>query len=224
MPKCKALLSWSSGKDSAWMLYTLQQDPTIELCSLVTTINHEFQRVAMHGVRRELLELQAQAADLPLTIIELPYPCSNADYESRMGAFVEHALADGIECMAFGDLFLEDIRRYREDKLANTGIQPIFPLWGQNTRQLAEQMLDKGLKAYLTCVDPTKLASRWAGSLFSAELLNQLPTSVDPCGEYGEFHTFAVDGPMFRQPITVRTGDIVERDGFVFADLLPDAE
>ena len=221
MSTCKTLLSWSSGKDSAWTLYTLQQDPSIKLCGLVTTINRVFQRVAMHGVRRELLEHQARAAGLPLTIIELPYPCSNEDYEARMGTLVEQAVADGVQCMAFGDLFLDDIRRYREAKLANTGLQPLFPLWGQDTRQLARQMLDSGLKAYLTCVDPTKLAPHWAGQTFSAELLDQLPASVDPCGEYGEFHTFAVAGPMFGESIAVHAGEIVERDGFVFADLLP---
>ena len=220
MPKRKTLLSWSSGKDSAWALHTLQQDARFDVVGLVCTVNQAFQRVAMHGVRRELLDQQAQALGLPLTVIDLPYPCSNADYESIMRGFVAQAVTDGIECMAFGDLFLTDIRHYREKNLQDSGLEPVFPLWGQPTRALAQQMIEAGLVAYLTCVDPAKLSPQWAGQRYDAELLAALPAGVDPCGEHGEFHTFAIDGPMFNQPVAIRQGEVVERDGFIFADFL----
>jgi len=216
----KTLLSWSSGKDSAWTLHLLQQDPGIELCGLFTTVNQSFQRVAMHGVRRELLEQQARALALPLNVLELPYPCSNADYEAIMDDFVTQSVANGIEYMAFGDLFLDDIRAYRERNLAGSGLTPLFPLWGQATDALAQQMIESGLRAYLSCVDPTQLDPQWIGQVYSTELLAALPAGVDPCGERGEFHTFVVDGPMFRESVKCHPGDVVERDGFVFVDLL----
>jgi len=218
----KTLLSWSTGKDSAWSLYVLRQTPA-EVAGLFTTVNAAFDRVAMHAVRRALLEAQAAAAGLPLHVIEIPWPCPNEAYESRMGAFVAEQTARGIETMAFGDLFLEDIRAYREAKLAGSGIAPLFPLWGRDTAALAEEMIAGGLKAHLTCVDPKKLPTHFAGRAFDRALLAELPAGVDPCGENGEFHTCVSAGPMFAHAIEVRTGVIETRDGFVFADLLPAA-
>ena len=215
----KAMLSWSSGKDSAWALHVLRQQQQFEVVGLLTTINQAFERVAMHAVRTELLRAQADAAGLPLFEIQLPWPCSNADYEARMSVAVSAARERGVSVMAFGDLFLEDIRQYRIDKLAGTGLRPVFPLWGQPTAELAERMLDGGLQAQLTCVDPRQLSARFAGRAFDRALLAELPASVDPCGERGEFHTFAHAGPMFRRPIPIEAGEVVERDGFVFADL-----
>jgi uncharacterized protein (TIGR00290 family) len=217
----KTLLSWSTGKDSAWSLYVLRQTPGIEVAGLFTTVNAAFDRVAMHAVRRALLEAQAAAAGLPLHVIEIPWPCPNEAYEARMGAFVAEQTARGVEAMAFGDLFLEDIRAYREAKLANSGIAPLFPLWGRDTAALAEEMIAGGLKAHLTCVDPKKLPAHFAGRAFDRALLAELPAGVDPCGENGEFHTFVYDAPVFSHPIEVRSGEVVERDRFVFADLLP---
>jgi uncharacterized protein (TIGR00290 family) len=217
----RTLLSWSSGKDSAWALHVLRQRPDISVVGLVTTINEAFDRVAMHGVRRELLAAQAVAAGLPLHVLAIPYPCPNETYEAIMGAFVARQASEGIEAMAFGDLFLEDIRRYREDKLAGTGIAPLFPLWGIDTGQLARQMIAGGLVAYVACLDPRKLPERLAGRRFDGMLLAELPAGVDPCGENGEFHTFACAGPMFSRPIPVQSGQVVTRDGFVFCDLVP---
>jgi diphthamide synthase (EF-2-diphthine--ammonia ligase) len=187
--------------------------------ALFTTVNAAFDRVAMHAVRRELLAAQARAAGLPLHVIEIPYPCPNADYERIMGTFVAEAKASGVTEMAFGDLFLADIRAYREQQLAGTGIAPIFPLWQRETRALAQEMIAGGLVAHLTCVDPSKLDRAFAGRAFDAALLADLPAGVDPCGENGEFHTFVSAGPMFCDPVQVRRGEVVERDGFVFADL-----
>lgn len=215
----KAILSWSSGKDSAWALHVLREQRQLEIVGLLTTLNQAFERVAMHAVRRELLRAQADAAGLPLLEVDLPWPCSNADYEERMSLAVRNVRERGVSVMAFGDLFLEDVRRYREEKLAGTGLRPVFPLWGQPTRTLAEAMLEGGLKARLTCVDPRKLPSSFAGRAFDAALLRDLPAGIDPCGEHGEFHTFAHAGPMFRRPIPVEPGEVLERDGFVFADL-----
>ena len=217
----RVALSWSSGKDSAWSLHLLKQDPQIEVIALLTTLNEEFDRVAMHAVRRELLEAQSRAAGLPLWSIPLPWPCSNQEYESRMRAACDRALAEGVEAIAFGDLFLTDIRAYREKQLAGTGLEPIFPVWKIPTRQLANDMIAAGLRAKLTCVDPRVLDRRFAGRDFDSDLLADLPPSVDPCGENGEFHTFVYAGPMFQQPISVTPGEIVDRDGFVFADLVP---
>jgi uncharacterized protein (TIGR00290 family) len=221
MAGMRTLLSWSTGKDSAWSLHVLRQRPDVTVVGLVTTINAAFDRVAMHGVRRALLEAQAEAAGLPLHVLEIPYPCPNADYERIMGAFVAEQAAEGIEAMAFGDLFLEDIRRYRETKLAGTGIAPLFPLWGSATGRLARDMIAGGLEAYVTCVDPRKMPASFAGRRFDLDLLADLPAGVDPCAENGEFHTFASAGPMFARPIAVRTGEIVTRDGFVFCDVMP---
>jgi uncharacterized protein (TIGR00290 family) len=216
----KCLLSWSSGKDSAWTLHVLRQAAEVSVVGLLTTINEVHDRVAMHAVRTEVLRAQADAADLPLWPVPIPSPCSNAEYEAAMGAALVRARAAGITVVAFGDLFLEDIRRYREEKLAGTGLAPIFPLWKRPTDVLARDMIRGGLRARLTCVDPKQLPATFAGREFDAALLAALPQSADPCGERGEFHTFAYDGPMFRHPVPVRTGEVVEREGFVFADLL----
>ena len=218
MPKC--LISWSSGKDSAWMVHVLRQRGDIELAGVLTTVNEKYQRVAMHAVRVELLQAQAASLGLPLWQIPIPSPCPNDVYERAMAAAVGRAVADGFTHMAFGDLFLEDIRRYREDRLAGTGLTPIFPLFGINTTRLAKEMVAGGLRARLTCVDPRVLDRTFAGRDFDASLLGDLPSSVDPCGERGEFHSFAYDGPMFSRPISIRSGDVVDRDGFVFADVL----
>ena len=214
-------LSWSSGKDSAWSLEMLRRGGEHEVTGLFMTVNALFDRVAMHAVRRTLLEAQAKAAGLPLHAIDIPYPCPNADYERIMGAFVARAQAHGVDAMAFGDLFLADIRAYREKQLAGTGIAPLFPLWGRDTRKLAAEMIDGGLVAHVTCVDPRKLDRAFAGRRFDRTLLADLPTGVDPCGENGEFHTFVSAGPMFHEAVPIRTGEVVERDGFVFADMAP---
>jgi uncharacterized protein (TIGR00290 family) len=219
MSKDKVILSWSSGKDSAWTLHVLRSQPELEVVGLLTTINRQFERVAMHAVRVELLRAQAAAAGLPLHEVSIPWPCSNEQYEAAMAAAVQRARADGVTVMAFGDLFLEDIRRYRVEKLASTGIRPIFPLWQLPTAELARTMQSGGLRARLTCIDPRKLPASLAGREFDAALLAELPEGVDPCGEHGEFHSFAYAGPMFERPIPISTGEVVERDGFVFADL-----
>ncbi|MGH7260990.1 MAG: ATP-binding protein [Nitrospiraceae bacterium] len=218
--KPKAWLSWSSGKDSAWTLHLLRTRDDVEVVGLLTTLNGNAGRVAMHAVREELLDAQAEAAGLPLIKVVLPgHPCSNEQYEEAMRAAIARAQAEGITRMAFGDLYLEDVRRYRERMLAGTGIQPLFPLWGQPTEQLANRMIAAGLRAYLTCVDPKQLAPTFVGRTFDEWLLEDLPAGVDPCGERGEFHTFAYAGPMFSESIPIVPGEIVTRDGFVFADL-----
>lgn len=215
----KLLLSWSSGKDSAWTLWRLQQAGEYEIAGLLTTLNAAFDRVAMHSTRRALLEAQAKAAGLPLHAVPLPWPCSNTQYEAAMSAACAEAKAAGVEAIAFGDLFLEDVRRYREERLAGTGLEPVFPVWGLDTRQLAQEMVASGLRARIVCVDPRKLPAEFAGREFDAEFLRDLPKDVDPCGENGEFHSAVYAGPMFREPIAVETGEVVERDGFVFADV-----
>lgn len=219
-PKPRLLLSWSSGKDSAWTLHRLRQSDDYEIVGLVTTVNQEFNRVAMHGVREQLLEAQADAAGLPLWRLPLPHPCPNTEYERIMRSLIERAQAAGVTHMAFGDLFLEDIRAYRERQLTGTGITPVFPLWGLETKQLARDMLAGGLRAHLTCVDSRQLDATFAGRAYDDALLDELPAGIDPCGEHGEFHTFCYAGPMFDRPLAVRTGEVVVRDGFVFADLL----
>jgi uncharacterized protein (TIGR00290 family) len=219
--RTKALLSWSSGKDSAWALHVLRQRGEVEIVGLLTTINRVHDRVAMHAVRTELLRAQADSAGIPLWEVPIPSPCSNAEYEAAMAQAMARAKADGIGTVAFGDLFLEDIRAYREEKLRVVAMTPVFPLWSLPTDSLARDMISGGLRARLTCVDPKQLAGTFAGREFDDALLAELPASVDPCGERGEFHTFAYDGPMFRSPVPVRSGDVVERDGFVFADLVP---
>jgi uncharacterized protein (TIGR00290 family) len=220
MQRRKTLLSWSSGKDSAWALHALRRDPAVELVGLLTTLNESFARVAMHAVRETLLERQAQAAGLPLWKIPLPYPCPNEAYERIMAGVIQRAQSEGVKAMAFGDLFLEDIRAYRERQLDGTGLEPLFPIWGIPTDELARTMVAAGLRAHITCVDPRQLDRSFAGRVFDADFLADLPTGVDPCGENGEFHSFATDGPMFSKRLEVQTGEVVERDGFVFADLL----
>ncbi len=219
--RAKAWLSWSSGKDSAWTLHQVRQQGELEVAALLTTINRAHGRVAMHAVRESLVEEQARAANLPLVKVPLPSPCPNEAYEQAMAEAMAQARATGVTHIIFGDLFLEDIRRYREAQLARCGMTPVFPLWLLDTRALAQAMVGAGLRAFLTCVDPSKLDRGFAGREFDGRLLAELPGHVDPCGENGEFHTFACAGPMFRAPIAVEPGEIVERDGFVFADLLP---
>ena len=219
----KAWLAWSSGKDSAWSLHVARQQGEFEIVALLTTMNITHHRVAMHAVRESLLDAQAAAAGLPLVKVPIPSPCPNDVYEQAMGEAMTRARAEGVLHIIFGDLFLEDIRAYREKQLASCGMFPVFPLWGKDTRCLAEEMLAGRLSAHVTCVDPRKLDRSFAGREFDAEFLKALPLSVDPCGENGEFHTFASAGPMFSHPIPVVVGEIVERDGFVFADLLPAA-
>lgn len=217
------MLAWSSGKDSAWSLHLLRQHGEVDVVGLLTTFNEAFDRVAMHAVRRELVEAQARAAGLPLWPVPIPWPCTNEIYEQRMAESVARAKAQGISRMAFGDLFLEDIRAYRIEKLKGTGIDPLFPVWGTkaDTPRLAREMLAAGLRAIITCVDPKQCDPRFAGRVFEPKLLDELPSNVDPCGENGEFHTFCYEGPMFSAPIAVKTGEVLQRDGFWFADVLP---
>lgn len=221
MGKKKVLLSWSSGKDSAWAFEVLRKKEDFEIIGIFTTINAVFERVAMHAVRQELLAMQADSIGLPLRTIAIPYPCSDEAYEKVMRAFITEAKEEGVECMAFGDLFLEDVRQYRCRNLRNTGIEPIFPLWGCSTKNLADEMIGQGLRARITCVDPKKIPAEFAGAEFDSAFLSALPAACDPCGENGEFHSFVYDGPFFKKPLKVRIGDIVERDQFVFADILP---
>jgi uncharacterized protein (TIGR00290 family) len=221
MPRPKAWLSWSSGKDSAWALHATRLLGDVEIVSLLTTVNTTHARVAMHAVRESLLEAQAEAVGLPLVKVPIPSPCPNEVYEQAMAGAMERARAEGVTHMVFGDLFLEDIRKYREEKLGACGMTPLFPIWGLDTARLAAEMVEAGLRAYLTCVDPKQLDPKFAGRIFDARLLAELPAGVDPCGEKGEFHTFAYQGPVFRAPISARVGEVVERDGFYFADVVP---
>jgi len=217
----RILLSWSSGKDSAWSLYLLRQRGEYEVVGLLTTFNQEADRVAMHAVRRELVERQAAAAGLPLWTVPLPWPCSNQQYELLMAESCAKAVADGIEGVAFGDLFLEDVRAYREKQMKHTGLQPVFPLWGLPTRELAEEMIACGTRGKLTCVDTGKLDASFAGREFDGALLAALPEEIDPCGERGEFHSFVYAGPMFGAVVPVLRGETIVQDRFVFADLIP---
>jgi uncharacterized protein (TIGR00290 family) len=214
------LLSWSSGKDSAWALHLLSREKDLRVVGLVTTFNQSADRVAMHAVRRVLVQTQAERTGIPLWEIELPWPCSNEEYEAIMRGVVKRALDEGVNAFAFGDLFLQDIRDYRERQLTGTGLEALFPVWGIPTGQLALDMIAGGIKAKLTCVDPSKLDKSFAGRDFDLALLESLPKEVDSCGENGEFHTFVHDAPVFDRPIDVELGVIVERDGFVFADVL----
>jgi uncharacterized protein (TIGR00290 family) len=216
----RVLLSWSSGKDSAWSLHVLRQQGDLEVVGLLTTLNSEFDRVAMHGTRRSILEAQAKAAGLPLWVVPLPWPCSNSDYEQRMRAVCEKAVNEKVDGVAFGDLFLQDIREYREKQLKPTGLEPLFPLWDIPTDRLARDMIAGGLRAKLTCVDSKQLAPSFAGREFDAALLENLPPGVDPCGERGEFHTCVYDGPMFEKPLSLQAGEVVSREGFVYADFV----
>ncbi|MCM2257760.1 MAG: adenine nucleotide alpha hydrolase [Vicinamibacteria bacterium] len=219
----RALLAWSSGKDSAHALHVLRERGDVEVVGLLTTFNATHDRVAMHAVRRELVRAQAAAVALPLVEVEIPWPCPNGAYETAMAAAMADAKARGVEAVAFGDLFLADVRRYREERLAPTGLQPLFPLWGRDTRSLAREILDSGVRAVLTCVDPRALDARFAGRAFDEALLAELPASVDACGENGEFHSFVWDSPQFAAPLAVATGEVIEREGFVFADVRPAA-
>ena len=215
----KTLVSWSSGKDSAWLVHVLRSQGDVALGALMTTINEPAQRVAMHAVRVELLEAQAAALGLPLWKIPIPSPCPNEAYESAMAGAVARAVAEGFTHVAFGDLFLEDVRRYREERLAGTGLTPLFPLFGADTAALARDMIRGGLRARITCLNPKVVDRSFAGREFDAALLAELPPEVDPCGERGEFHTCSYDGPMFQHAVPIETGVTVERDGFVFTDL-----
>jgi len=212
------LLSWSSGKDSAWALHVLRQRGDCEIIGLLTTVNTEFDRVAMHGTRRSVLEAQARAAQIPLWAVPLPWPCSNEQYEERMREVCERAVREGVNAVAFGDLFLQDIRAYREAQLQSTGLEPLFPLWQLPTDALARNMIAGGLRAKLTCVDTKQLPASIVGREFDEVLLGELPPDVDHCGEKGEFHTCVYAGPMFTTPIPLESGEVVSRDGFAYAD------
>lgn len=220
MSKKRVVVSWSSGKDSAWTLHRLRQRDNVEVVGLMTTLNQAFDRVAMHSTRAQVLEAQAEAAGLPLRKIALPWPCSNEQYEAIMRECVSALKADGVQAVAFGDLFLEDIRQYREKQMAGTGLEPLFPLWLEPTDNLAREMIAGGLKTKIVCVDPKKLDVSFAGREFDAQLLRDLPAGVDPCGERGEFHTCVYAGPMFGREFPVTLGEIVERDGFVYCDVI----
>lgn len=217
----RVLLSWSSGKDSAWTLQVLREDPNVEIAGLLTTVNTTYGRVAMHSTRRAILEAQAQSVELPLHVIPLPWPCTNAVYERAMQTAIESALKSGVTHIAFGDLFLEDIRAYRCKQLEGSGLEPIFPIWHEPRELLARRMIDAGVEAFLTCVDPKKLSRSFAGRKFDHAFLDDLPEGVDHCGENGEFHTCVLAGPMFRESLSATVGEVVERDGFYFADLVP---
>jgi len=217
----KAIVSWSSGKDSAWALHQARLNPGLEIVGLLTTVTRDFHRVSMHGVREELLEAQARSLGLPLVKVSIPYPCPNETYEAAMSAALRRAREEGVTRIVFGDLFLEDCRKYRETKLEGSGFEGVWPLWLQNTRDLSRRMVQAGLKATVACLDPQRLSRSFAGREYDGRLLQDLPAEVDPCAENGEFHTFAWDGPMFSEPVPFRVGETVERDGFVFTDLLP---
>lgn len=224
MPKSrsrpKALISWSSGKDSAFALHEVRRTGEFDVVGALTTVTETFDRVSIHGVRRDILRAQCEAAGLPQRIVPIPYPCPNEIYEARMGEAVAGAVRDGITHVIFGDLFLADIRAYREQKLAGTGLTPVFPLWDRPTPALAQAMIASGLEAYLATVDLKMLPEQFAGRRFDAQLLADLPENVDPCGENGEFHTCVVAGPMFSQRLPVETGERVIRDGYAYCDLL----
>lgn len=219
----RTLLSWSSGKDAAWALHRLREQPDIEVVGLLTTVNAATDRVAMHAVREELLECQAEAVGLPLWKIPLPWPCPNETYVDRMTKALQRMKREGIQAVAYGDLYLTDIRAYREARHEGTGIQALFPLWGEDTATLAREMVTAKLQARLVCVDTARLGVDFAGRAYDQDLLKELPAVVDPCGENGEFHTFVWDGPMFRHPVQFRAGATTERDGFAFTDLFPPA-
>ncbi len=217
--KKKTLLSWSSGKDSAWALHTLRQSNDIDLLGLFTVVNEKYDRVSMHAVRTEVLKLQAQAVNLPVKTIFIPDPCSNEECDIIMQEFMDKCVGNGIECMAFGDLYLEGVRQYREKQLYGTGITPHFPLWNIPTSKLADKMITEGIEAYITCIDPQKVSPDFVGHKWNREFLDNLQDDVDPCGENGEFHTVVVNGPMFLNSLDVNVGKIVERNGFVYADI-----
>jgi uncharacterized protein (TIGR00290 family) len=215
----RVLLSWSSGKDSAWALQLLNQEHPGAVQALLTTVNEAVDRVAMHAVRREVLEAQARAAGLPLVVVPIPHPCPNEVYEARMRDAVKAVVADGFTHVAFGDLFLEDVRRYREERLAGSGLTPLFPVWGIATDVLARRMVASGIRARLACVDTRVLDARFVAREFDNTLLDELPPDIDPCGENGEFHTCVYAGPMFRTPLSLAVGETVAREPFVWRDL-----
>jgi uncharacterized protein (TIGR00290 family) len=221
MARAKALIAWSSGKDSAWALREARRAGDFEIIGGLTTVTDTFGRVSMHGVREELLRAQLDAAGLPAIVLHIPFPCSNEIYEQKMAAAMDEARASGVTHMIFGDLFLEDVRAYRERHLAGTGITPVFPVWGRPTPALAREMIDAGLEAHLSAVDLGKLQASFAGRRFDGALLDALPAGTDPCGENGEFHSFVSAGPMLSRKIAVKVGKTVERGGFAYADLLP---
>ncbi|HXQ48263.1 MAG TPA: ATP-binding protein [Thermoplasmata archaeon] len=218
-PRPRAVVAWSSGKDAAWALYTARSEGRVDVVGLLTTVTAPFDRVSMHGVRSEMLAAQAHALRLPVHVVPIPSPCPNEVYEARMALALKGLVSEGVSRVVFGDLFLEDVRAYREERMAGSGVTPVFPLWGRNTRGLAEEMIRGGLEATLVCVDPRRIPARFAGRRFDDHLLGDLPPEVDPCGERGEFHTCVTGGPMFDRPLDVRAGPVVARDGFVFADL-----
>jgi len=220
--KKRTLLWWSSGKDSAWALQQLSEDPKLAVLGLITTINEEYQRVAMHGVRIDLLRRQADSLGLPLHVWPIPNPCTNEQYEAVVAAILEDAGRRQIQCMAFGDLFLDDVRAYRERILSGSDLEPVFPLWGLATEPLARLMVAQGVRARVATVDTRQLSAEFAGRMFDNQFLDDLPSGVDPCGEYGEFHTFVYDAPLFRKRLAVRIGDTVQREGFAFTDLIPE--
>jgi len=220
LPRKRVLLAWSSGKDSAWTLHVLKRAPDMDIAGLFTTVAEGTGRVAVHEVRAELLEAQAAMLELPLHRIPIPRLCPNEVYEAALSAFVAREVGAGVTHLAFGDLFLDDIRRYRERQFAGSGVELLFPIWGLPTRPLAEEMTSSGLRAWITCVDPGQAPREWAGMLFDSDFVSRVPDGVDACGERGEFHTFAFAGPMFRTPIATRVGEVAERDGFVYADVL----
>ena len=220
MTRPRALIAWSSGKDSAWALHEVRRSGDYDVVGALTTVTDGFDRVSMHGVREQLLQAQIAAAGLAPIVVRIPYPCPNEIYEREMAAAVQAAKARGITHMIFGDLFLEDIRAYREKQLAGSGITSVFPLWLKPTAALAREMIDAGVKAHLAVVDLKKLPAGFAGRPFDSDLLDALPADTDPCGENGEFHSFVSAGPMLKGKIAVRVGETVERDGFAFADLL----
>lgn len=218
----KVWVAWSSGKDSAWTLHRLRSEDRVEVTGLLTTVDQTANRVAVHAVRKELLDAQARAVGLLLTTVVIPSPFANVEYKRAMRQALSSAREQGVTHIAFGDLFLEDIRQYRETMFAGSGVTPLFPLWGLDTHQLARTMVGAGVRAVLTSVDPAQLAPTFAGRIFDQHLLGEPPTWVDPCGERGEFHTFAYAGPMFTKTLPVRLGDVVTRDGFVYTDVLWD--
>ncbi len=217
----RVLLSWSGGKDSCLALTELLADGGWTVAALLTTVTEGFERVSMHGVRVDLVRRQAEALNLALDIVTIPQEASNAAYEAAMTRALTRHRTNGVAAVAFGDLFLEDIRRYREERLTGTGLRPLFPVWHRNTRDLAREFIDRGFEAILTCVDTRVLPAAFAGRGFDRALLADLPARVDPCGENGEFHTFVWAGPAFRHPVRVRRGEVVQREAWMFCDLLP---
>jgi uncharacterized protein (TIGR00290 family) len=221
MSRPKALIAWSSGKDSAWALHEIRSAGVYDVVGALTTVTDTFTRVSIHGVREELLDVQLAAAGLPARKVRIPYPCPNEVYEREMAAAIALARADGITHIVFGDLFLQDVRAYREKNLAGSGIAPLFPLWGRDTSTLAHEMIASGMAAHLVSIDLKKLPRCFGGRVFDSALLSDLPAGIDPCGENGEFHTFVSAGPMLLKPVAVTVGEIVERDGAAYADLVP---